>query len=325
MTDGKVRTGAVVIGRNEGLRLLRCLTSLSRSAERLVYVDSASTDQSVASARSLGADVVVLDMDRPFTAARARAEGLARLNSLAPGLEYVMFVDGDCEVEDGWLEAGARFLDSNPEFAVVCGRRRERSPASSRYNALIDREWNTPVGEAASCGGDAIMRRAAVNAVGGFDSAMIAGEEPELCRRLRAAGWRVMRLDAPMTIHDAAITRLSQWWRRAVRSGFGYAQAWHRTRGDGNGAPLYRRELTRAAVWAGCLPLLALLLASRVHPALVLLWPAAAAMQFLRMARRDGTDAAALSTIGKYAELTGALRYFKRAMLGSAGGTITYK
>jgi len=325
MADAATRTGAVVIGRNEGERLLRCLASLRRLAERLIYVDSASSDGSADAARRLGADVIVLDMARPFTAARARAEGFARLEALAPEAEYVMFVDGDCEVESGWLDAAAEFLDDRHDFAVVCGRRRERSPDASRYNALADSEWNTPTGETAACGGDAMMRCAALREAGGFDPAMIAGEEPELCRRLRAGGWRIMRLDVPMTIHDAAMTRLGQWWRRAVRSGFGYAQAWHRTRGVRGEAPLYRRELGRAAVWAGLLPLAAVLLALLVRPGLVLLWPLAAAAQYLRMARRDGHDAAALAAIGKYAELAGALRYFLRTLRGSAGGTITYK
>lgn len=315
----------MVIGRNEGARLLRCLASLGGLEGRLVYVDSASTDGSVAAARGAGADVVVLDMARPFTAARARAEGFARLKALGPALEYVMFIDGDCEVESGWLEAATEFLDDHPEFAVACGRRRERSPEASRYNALADREWNTATGEAQSCGGDAVMRAAALREVGGFDPAMIAGEEPELCRRLRAAGWRIMRLAVPMTIHDAAMTRLDQWWRRAVRSGFGYAQACHRTYGQGDETPLYGRELARAVAWAGLLPLLAVTLAVAWHPLWLLLWPGAAGAQYLRMAKREGPDAAALGTIGKYAELAGALRYAFRALRGSAGGTIVYK
>lgn len=324
MAEVRERVGAVVIGRNEGERLLRCLASLSQLARRLVYVDSASTDRSVSAARKMGASVVMLDMNRPFTAARARAEGFAQLATMAPALDYVMFIDGDCEVETGWLEIAVGFLDDHPGFAVACGRRRERSPDASRYNALVDREWNSPVGEAEACGGDAMMRCTALQEVGGFDPTMIAGEEPELCHRFRAAGWRIMRLGVPMTIHDAAMTRLGQWWQRAIRSGFGYAQAWHRTRGSGAKA-LYRRELARAVLWAGVLPLVAVLLAMLLYPALLLLWPLAAAAQYLRMARRDGQDAAALATIGKYAELAGALLYFLRTLRGSAGGTITYK
>lgn len=322
--DISPKIGIVAIGRNEGERLKRCLRSLAGTTGPVVYVDSASTDGSQEAARELGAVVRPLDISRPFTAARARAEGVEHLLSIGAAPDYVMFVDGDCEVEAGWLAEAAAFLDREPGFAAVCGRRRERFPDASPYNALADREWNTPIGETDACGGDAMFRLEAYRAAGGFDPAMIAGEEPELCTRLRGAGWRIMRLDAPMTVHDAATFRFAQWWRRAVRSGMGYAQAWRVTRARPAGA-LYARELARAFAWAAALPLGALLLAIVINPALVLLWPLATLAQFLRLARRDGAFAAFLSIAGKYAELIGALRFAIRAAKGATGATVLYK
>lgn len=324
MTGTETTIGVVAIGRDEGERLVRCLRSLEGSGCPVVYVDSASTDGSVAAARTLGARVVALDLARPFTAARARAEGFAAMEAAHPALEYVFFVDGDCEVEPGFLAAATQFLAAHPDFAVAAGRRRERFPDASGYNRLIDREWATPVGEAAACGGDALYRCSAYRAVGGFDPRMLAGEEPELCARLRGRGWRIMRLDAAMTVHDAALDRMGQWWRRAIRSGMGYAQAWSVTRRT---VPpgLYRRELTRALGWAGALPLAALALALAVHPALILLWPGLTALQALRVAMREGVFAAWLAVAGKYAELIGIARFARRAIRGEAGGTVTYK
>src|SRR5262245_39089288 len=126
----EARIGVVAIGRNEGERLRRCLASAAGAA-RLVYVDSGSSDGSVALARSLSAEVVELDPHRPFTAARARNEGFARLRAIAPAFEYVQFVDGDCELLPGWIETAAAFLDAHREVAVACGRRRERFPQRS--------------------------------------------------------------------------------------------------------------------------------------------------------------------------------------------------
>jgi len=291
---------------------------------QLIYVDSGSTDDSVEAARQWGADVVILDMARPFTAARARAEGFDRLQAFAPTLDYVMFVDGDCEIEQGWLDRAVAFLDKEPRYAVVCGRRRERHPDTSSYNRLIDREWATPVGPADACGGDAVFRCRAYVAAGGFDPAMIAGEEPELCARLRGQGWAIMRLDAPMTIHDAAMERFSQWWRRAIRSGMGYAQAWWRTRRSTAGS-LYSRELARAIGWAALLPLAALALAVLWHPLWLALWPTVTLAQFVRLVRRDGAFAARLAVAGKYAELIGIARFVGRALRGRTGGTVIYK
>jgi len=221
------RVGLVAIGRNEGERLRQCLLSVIGKAERVVYVDSGSTDGSIELARSLGVDVVELDLSIPFTAARARNAGLTRLLEVDRQIEFVQFIDGDCEVVEGWLDSAQSKLAAQPNLAVVCGRRRERFPEASIYNCLCDIEWNTPVGEAKACGGDSMMRIKAFQQVGGFNPALIAGEEPELCVRLRQAGWKILRLDAEMTWHDAQIIRFGQWWKRALRAGYAYAEgAW---------------------------------------------------------------------------------------------------
>ena len=316
--------GIVAIGRNEGERLVRCLTSLKASGCPIAYVDSGSDDGSPAAAQGLGANVVALDMAHPFTAARARAEGVAALVEAQPDLAAVFFIDGDCELEPSFLPAAARFLAEHPDYAVACGRRRERFTGASRYNRLIDGEWNTPVGEAAACGGDALFRLAAYRAVGGFDPKMLAGEEPELCTRLRAAGWRVMRLDAPMTIHDAAMHRFGQWWNRAIRSGMGYIQAWQRTRGAGR-AGLYQKEILRVLGWTGVLPGVSVVLAVAVSPWWLLLWPGLTLLQLARLASRDGLFAALLSTAGKFAELRGILRYLLEKSRGRSRNAVTYK
>jgi GT2 family glycosyltransferase len=209
----KGRIGAVAIGRNEGERLRVCLISLKGQVDTLVYVDSGSTDDSVAMAKEMGALVVELDRGVPFTAARARNVGFSTLREAAPDIELVQFVDGDCEVVAGWLERAEREILAEPELAVVCGRRRERYPNATVYNRLCDLEWASyPFGYAGACGGDALMRVAPVRQVGGYNPDIIAGEEPELCLRLRQRGWKILRVDAEMTLHDAAMTRFGQWW-----------------------------------------------------------------------------------------------------------------
>lgn len=320
--EQRSRIGVVAIGRNEGERLRRCLGSIPGGVP-LVYVDSASTDGSADFARSVGAEVVELDMRRPFSAARARNEGLERLAARHPELAFVQFVDGDCEFEPGWIAAAARFLETEPEFAAVCGRRREHYPGASFYNQLCDAEWNTPPGEAAACGGDAMVRLAAFAAVGGYDAAIIAGEEPELCHRLRARGWRVWRLDAPMTIHDADMHHFRQWWMRAVRSGYGYAQVWTKTRRSGS--PLYARELARALGWSVVPLCLAALLTILIGPVGLIAAPLTWGAQFGRLARRDGGTQALHLIAGKFAETWGMLRFVAARLAGRRQGAIYYK
>lgn len=249
--------GVVVIGRNEGQRLRLCLASLQGAARRVVYVDSGSGDGSAALALSMGVDVVELDMGAPFTAARARNAGFERLVAAAPGLRFVQFIDGDCQMQPGWTLAAAAFLGLQTQVAVVSGRLRERHPDASVYNQLCDLEWDTPLGSGLYCGGICMIRAEAFQAVGGFRAGLIAGEEPELCVRLRAAGWMVWRIDNEMALHDAAMTRFGQWWRRSVRSGYAFAEgaALH------GAAPArhWVRETRSALAWGAGIPAAVLL------------------------------------------------------------------
>ena len=117
--------GVVVIGRNEGARLKRCLESIVSEGVKVVYVDSGSTDDSVETARGLGAEVVELDMSIPFCAARARNAGYQRLVESSPYVSFVQFVDGDCELIDDWLGFAVESLLSLSDHAVVAGWLRE--------------------------------------------------------------------------------------------------------------------------------------------------------------------------------------------------------
>jgi GT2 family glycosyltransferase len=316
----------VLIGRNEGARLLRCLASVQGQAGRVVYVDSGSTDGSAAAARAAGAEVVELDLTQPFTAARARNAGLAVLRQGALP-DWVHFVDGDCEVQPGWIDTARRFLETHPRAAVACGRRRERFPEASVYNRLCDAEWDTPVGEALACGGDALMRRAALDQVGGYNPALIAGEEPEMCVRLRALGWQIWRLDAEMTLHDVAMTRFAQWWTRTRRGGHAAAEgmALHGSGPDRLGVAMVRR----AMIWGLALPGVTLAFAALIGPiasVLLLAYPA----QVTRLARRGGGtrrawEQATFLTIGKFAESAGVLEYWGRRLIGRQAALIEYK
>lgn len=323
------RFGVVAIGRNEGERLARCLISARRWGGPVVYVDSGSTDDSVALARALGAEVVELDLSTPFTAARARNAGFLRLLEMNPGLDYVQFVDGDCELCADWLPAARDFLDSHPQVAVACGRRRERHVGKSIYNRLCDMEWDTPVGEARACGGDAMMRCTAFAAAGGYRAGLIAGEEPELCVRLRANGWRIWRLDADMTWHDAAMVRFEQWWKRSLRSGHAFAEGavLHGAAPEGH----WVRECASALLWGLSLPLVILgliLIGGPAWAALLAIYP----LQVLRLAlgspRRRQPEAwwrALFLVLGKFPEMLGALRYFRQRLAGGSSRLIEYK
>lgn len=376
--DPKTCVGVVAIGRNEGERLRRCLESVKGKVAAIVYVDSGSADDSVNMAKSLGVEVVQLDLSIPFTAARSRNAGVKRLLEIKPGIAFVQVVDGDCEIVEGWIDRALQEMrkESHANVAVVCGRRRERHPDASIYNYLIDMEWNTPVGEAEACGGDALIRVEAFQQAGGYDESIIAGEEPEMCWRMRHANvidasgchgqaaqavrpcepqqthdssdshgrrpsvagrgtvnssWRIVRIDAEMTLHNAQLTRFTQWWKRSVRSGHAYAEG-HAMHGHVDG---YCGHAVRSiAQWAVVLPLVAFGLAWFTWGASFLLlglylvlW---ARIRSYRIDQHgdsphDASLYANYCIAGKFAELQGMLKYWWNRLLGRKTKLIEYK
>lgn len=323
--------GLVAIGRNEGERLKRCIRSMPQGVASIVYVDSGSTDGSVEFARLAGVEVVSLDMSIPFTAARARNAGWHRLRELRPDVAYVQFLDGDCELVAGWLEAATAVLEAEGGVAVVCGRRREIAPESTVFNRLCDMEWNTPVGDADACGGDALFRLSVLVESGGYDSSLIAGEEPELCLRLRRRGHRIRRIDRDMTRHDAAIERWSQWWLRNTRAGHAYAEGFHRY--GGGPEQLYRREVMSNMVWGVGVPVLSVGLAlPTLGGSLSLLGLYAVLYKRIhadRVTRGDRPEDASLyakyTVLGKAPQARGAIQFYSRLLRRKPASLIEYK
>jgi GT2 family glycosyltransferase len=322
-----MKFGAVAIGRNEGQRLRLCLKSLS-AARALVYVDSGSTDGSVQWARDHGVIVVELDRNLPFTAARGRNAGFRRLRKIAPDLLYVQFADGDCELVKGWVEHATSFLDSHIDVGAVFGRLRERHPERSVYNWLCDREWDRPAGEVRSCAGNVMMRVDAFCAVGGYRDDVIAAEEDELCIRLRAEGWRIWGLDADMALHDASMMHFGQWWRRTLRSGYGFALGAYL-----HGASAEQHfvwESRRAWIWGIWLPLACLALGLMFGPwgwAAWLIYPLQISRQTVRNPgpMRDRALLALFQVLARFAEALGQIRFMRDRLVGRQAQLIEHK
>jgi len=321
------RYAAVVIGRNEGDRLKQCFRSLS-GADLVVYVDSGSTDGSAEAAAASGAEVINLDLSQPFTAARARNVGFARVRALRADLPFIQFIDGDCELIAEWPAVALEFLQNNEQVAVVAGRRRERNPSYSIYNRLCDWEWDAPHGSTSSIGGDSMMRKSSFEMVGGFRDDLIAGEEPELCLRLRSAGWQVWRLGNEMTLHDAAMNSFAQWWIRSSRAGYAYA----------NGAHLHGKlperfnvwKTRRAWLWGMCFPFVAILAGAYFGPIgflLLLAYPAQMLRQFLRNTGPPSRRAtlAFFQVVARFPEMAGQVRFLFDTATSRRSKLIEYK
>ncbi|MCT4608298.1 MAG: glycosyltransferase [Pelagimonas sp.] len=313
----------VLIGRNEGARLVAALNSVQGQARQIVYVDSGSSDDSITEARKVGAKVVELDMSTPFTAARARNAGFDALDNP----ELVMFIDGDCALVDGFIAAGRAHLEAHREIGMVTGWRSEIHRDRSLYNQLCDWEWSRPAGEIQACGGDMLVRAQAWAGIGGMDPTVIAAEDDEFCTRLRKAGWVLWRIPHQMTRHDADMLRFGQWWSRAVRTGHGFAQV-------GFLHPEYfKTERLRGWLYGLGMPLLFLF--GLIFAPVVCLVPLAIyTMNYWRTAQgliRNDLPApqayrhSLLLTLSKIPNVIGMVRFHLRRMTGANMRIIEYK
>ncbi len=313
----------VLIGRNEGARLMAALDSVRGAARQVVYVDSGSTDDSVVQAERRGARVVQLDMSIPFTAARARNAGFDALDDP----QFVQFIDGDCALAPGYLDAARTCLEAEPQIGMVTGWRSEIAPDASPYNRLCHWEWRRPAGEIEACGGDMMVRAELWRAVGGMNPQVIAAEDDEICVRFRKAGWRLERIPFEMTRHDASMHSFGQWWRRAERTGHGFAQVGHLH------PEYFVTERRRALVYGLALPLIFV-------AGLWLFWPISLAVlaiygyNWQRSSRglmRDGIAPEHARTLGfllmlsKFPNIIGMARFHWRRLTGRAMRIIEYK
>jgi glycosyltransferase involved in cell wall biosynthesis len=321
----------VVIGRNEGDRLASCLQSVTITNEdvELIYVDSASSDGSAQLAANFGAQVIILQGGTQ-TAARARNAGWQR--ATAP---LILFLDGDTILNQDFPSAALKVLESEAAIAAVWGHRRELHPEHSLFNRVLDLDWIYAAGDTDYCGGDVLMRRSALAEVEGYDSGLIAGEEPELCRRLRARGYRIVHIDFPMSGHDLNMMCLSQYWRRAVRAGHAYAEISGRYRGTAD--PMWlkesRRNLRTGGFWIAWL-LIALAFSAFkswwVVPWLALL-PLLSARSAWKARSKGRGQILLLLVYGFHSHLqqipilVGQLRYFRSRRSGERPKQIEYK
>ncbi|MFH0976961.1 MAG: glycosyltransferase [Spirochaetota bacterium] len=325
------KIGVVIIGRNEGKRLVECFHSIIGKVNRIVYVDSGSTDNSVENARQLNIEVVELDMTMPFTAARGRNAGLKKLKVLKPVPEFVQFVDGDCKISNGWFEAALKTIKSHKNIAAVYGRRREEFPDKTPYNRIVDMEWENSVGESDACGGDALMKMKALDEVGGYNASLIAGEEPEMCLRMRRKGWKILSIGHEMTLHDANITRFGQLWKRSIRCGHAYLDGFLMY---GTSDDRYRKkQVLSVFFWSLCIPFLSIgLIPISKGWSLILMFSYGLLWYRIRKWRIGMSNTsihasqyAAFYTIAKFAELQGMIQNIFNRIIKKKTEIIEYK
>jgi len=318
--------GVVIIGRNEGERLILCLESILAANVPCVYVDSQSKDNSVNEAAKRKVKTVVLDDSSPINASRARNVGFETLMAENTSLEYVHFIDADCELDPSWLKHAVDELESSEQVAIVCGRLREKHRSDSVYMRLCDMDWYVKPGEVASCGGIFTIRSRVFSQLDGFNTALIAGADPEFCFRVKNADLTILCLDVEMGTHDSAMMHFSQWWKRCVKVGYGYA----------NGAKWggWNKQYRSSLFWGGVLPLI-IIIGAVFLSFYIALFAGVYLLQVARIYSKEldigSTDKydnylyAKFCMLAKFPEAIGVLKYLRNKFQGRQQRIIEYK
>jgi GT2 family glycosyltransferase len=321
----------VIIGLNAARDIGPCIEAIRasdypRDKLELIYADGGSTDGSVDLATAYpGVRVVQLTDPHP-SPGRGRNAGLR-----ASTRPLVQLVDSDSYLDAGWLRAAVGYLED--DVAAVTGALFERRPDANIYHRVVDWDWRIAAnGETAVkspsatlvFGGNVLVRREALVAAGGYDEALVVGEEADLSHRVRHAGWRILEVPDTMATHDIRMGSLRAYLRRAMRSGYAYAATAMRFRKTEE--KLFLQRLARIVV-SGCAPLVVLLLGIALGYGLVglgvaLLLAFRSLRKVPRWVRRDGLRLADAMAYGShlsfviYPQLFGVARYFAGRLLG---------
>ena len=223
----------IIIARNEAKHIEQAITSVLRAIQpfphaEVILVDSASTDDTVTIARRYPITIARLRPSWPLSAAAARYIGM----KVSRGT-YLMHLDGDMELDAAWLPRALPVLKAHPQAAGVDGYYRNLTPREGQPPEIHDehRSYDPAPVPVRYFTGAALYRRAALEAVGGFNPYLISEEEPELCIRLRGNGYQLLRLPYLMGIHygppinswDYTVRRL----KRNLWVGFGQVPRYH--------------------------------------------------------------------------------------------------
>lgn len=222
----------VLISRNQEWNIARLIESvlsetLSIPATEIVLVDSASTDRTIDIAGHYPINILRLRPDQRLTPAAGRYVGYKNTTG-----ELVLFLDGDMELFPGWLEKALRFCRNNLDVAVVTGQIVDlpKTAGADDKPPMANMDVDT-FSEVRQGGGAALYKRLVLDEIGPFNPYLHSEEEPELCVRIRHAGYRVIRFQYPIAYHysdpQGALSTLVGRWRRNLYLGAGQVIRYH--------------------------------------------------------------------------------------------------
>lgn len=195
----------VIIGRNEEQFIAKSVSSALAIKTKLpnmevIFVDSASTDRSVAIAQEYPIKILGLRPNWPLCVAAGRYTGF--LHSTG---EFILFLDGDAEVETDWMLRALAFMDAHPNYGAIAGVLDEEYITRDDVRVggtqnVFRQDISKEQVDCKALGGIAMYRRAALDKAGTVNPHLPTGEDDELCMRIRNCGYKLARIRGRMAI-----------------------------------------------------------------------------------------------------------------------------
>jgi len=216
----------ILISHNQSWNIPRLIESVLHETtfvqeREILLVDSASSDGTAELAATFPIRVLRLPASQRLTAAAGRYVGCKHTSG-----KLVLFLDGDMEMMPGWLACAMDYLARNPAVAAVTGQVFDVLPtADSDDVPVMPAVASAAAVSIPACGGAGMYRRAVLEQVGNFNPYLYSEEEPDLCLRMRVAGYSIVRLERPLAKHysdmsEKFATVLGRW-RRNLHLGQG--------------------------------------------------------------------------------------------------------
>ena len=223
----------IIITRNEAANIGLVIESALQEAAiypgtEIVVVDSASTDETIEIARQYPIGVFCMPPTWQLSAAAGRYIGYLNTSG-----EYILHLDGDMALVQGWLGKALPYMAANPQLAGCNGYWENIYKEEGKIIYREMHEWEEGVGleQVEEFGGAALYRRAALDKVGGFNPYIYSYEEPELCARLRAVGYELVRLPEQIGEHyglpEHSVASYKRRWQNRLWVGSGQILRYH--------------------------------------------------------------------------------------------------
>jgi glycosyltransferase involved in cell wall biosynthesis len=222
------------VAKDEEQNISRCIESILSSTKtiesrEILLVDSCSSDKTVEIAKQYPINIVQLGENWPHSPSAGRFTGVNNTNG-----KYVLIIDGDMELQKGWVEVVLKFMEETPKAAALVGKYYElflqKNGDYSKPKLAMNCKGRSKFGKIDYIFGSSIFRRKSLLEAGNFHPYLRAEEEAEISYRLTKNGYNLFFFPYDAIYHYSIPRNTLQETIRRIRrnlcAGMGDMMSW---------------------------------------------------------------------------------------------------